>query len=57
MVRFISDFEWKELKELKTMVADFLTQTGEQTFSNEEAIRKMKKYQFLDQTRSMRLWL
>jgi hypothetical protein len=43
MVRFISDFEWKDFQELKTAIAEFLTNTGSQTFTNDEASKKLRK--------------
>lgn len=43
MVRFISDFEWKDLQELKSSIAEFLTNTGSQTFTNDEASKKLRK--------------
>ncbi len=43
MVRFISDFEWKEFQDLKTSIAEFLTETGAQSLTNDEASKKLRK--------------
>lgn len=43
MVRFISEAEWKELIDLKTLLSSFLTANGEQTLSADEASKKIRK--------------